>query len=150
MSPTVAVKVEGLPTLLDKLRSADPIYAEPWRTAMGEATETLEERVEARAPVREGTLVGSVTRKMDTARIPLWGLVTANAENRGFRYPFALEAGKGKKRAEGTYSVTHYRSGRRKGRPTRKWFSGTMRGMRRRLADILNRAAREIEERWGR
>ncbi len=180
--PVISAKVEGLNKILPKLRESDPIYAQPFREAFKKLIDLLEGRVQKRAPWGKGRLAVSVTGKMDANPIPFWGLVTATAENKGFRYPFALEAGKGKKsgtRLEWqTYKSTrinrktgalikpwsgirtkvvetwdsqatlHYRSGRRQGKPTRKWFSGARGGLAKMATKFLDAAAKQIEQRW--
>ncbi len=145
MTVKVRVRIEGINEIRAKLMTADPIYAEPVRKAITEAAETVEARAKKRAPVLTGKLQASVKRQISPQTVPLWAKVTAEAERKSFRYPWALEAGKGKKNKAGQHSITKYRGTRKK---TRRWFRGSARGLRKLLQQALSQAAREIAVKW--
>lgn len=147
----VSIKIEGLDPIIKALQSNNPIYAEPWKKALYKAVQLGAKAVKSRAPVLTGTLRSSVTTRLDSRTVPLYGLVSMGATSAGgARYGFTLDAGKGKKDKSGANSVTHYRSGVKAGRPTRRWFRGSLTVIRKEVNMLLSGAAREIEARWGR
>lgn len=143
--PRINIKLEGIQYLLERLNFEHPIYAEPWKEALRKATEILRQRTKARAPRKSGRLAASVTGKLAYGRMPKYGIVTASAENKGFRYPFALNYGKGKKLKSGGWAVTHYKG---TGKKTKGWFSGASRGIRKEIEQLLANAAKQIESKW--
>lgn len=144
-----SIRVEGLDDLLDDLSWNKPIYAQPWKRALTKAVQVAQAKVKERSPGNR--IRANVTTRMDARPVPLWGTVSTDAESpKGYRYPFSLEAGKGRKMADGTYSVTHYRKGPRAGRRTKGWFRGSLAAVRKEINGLLAGAAREIEGMWGR
>ena len=163
--PKVNVKVERLGIIKAKL-DGTKLYDNQWREIYGKLVDYVAGNAEERAPKRTLKLASSVGKKLDPAPMPLWGKVTASAvSSRGFRYPFALEAGRRarsgkrtqtslfglrKRKITGKLSdesyVTLHRAGTQKG--TRKWFSGSMRGFRKKAKQLLDWAAREVEHNW--
>lgn|SRR5574340_1164945 len=139
-----SIKVDGYLEMQRKL-SGNALYAGPMKTAVRESVELAEGKVKERAPVMTNRLESSVTHRLAENPTAFWGVVTAGAENKGWRYPWSLNAGKGK-----AGSVTHYRSGPRQGKSTKKWFGGTIGLVRRAIKLKLNHAAREIERNWAR
>jgi hypothetical protein len=146
MPPYVRANISGIDKTLAKLRSADPIYAQPWKRGLTALTEETEEAERQAAPKRTETLAGSVTSRMDARPVPEWGLVTATAvaenvdKKRGgkFRYGWALNAAS--------------RWGR-KGRsitPNKGWWAKTFKRMQRRVNEVLGTIAKEIEAKWSR
>ena len=136
------IVIIGLDNLIKKCES-DYLIAGIWKRVMARSIGIAKSQAGKRAPKMTGTLAGGMISKMDAKPIPLWASVTTNVEKKGFRYPFALEAGKGKAGA-----TLHYRSGRRKGRTTRAWFSGALGVVKRHIEKIFKEAISEIEQRW--
>lgn len=155
----VTLKLEGLSKIITNL-NGNVLYASPMRHVMESIVEIVASKAETRAPKRTYRLAGSVQSQVDSRPLPSWGKITAEAtSSQGFRYPFALEAGHRSPRGQGTVKMKRrgpMQSGmiplRYRGtkRSTRKWFSGSMRGMKKRAGQLLNWAAREVERNWQR
>ncbi len=148
----VGVKIENFDAVMAKLNLANPIYAGPWKAALRKAVDMVEANAEDRAPFRRGATISSISSRLDSREIPQWGIVTANASNNGFRYPCAFNAGKDKKfkvgAKAGQNAIPHYRTGPKRRRSTKNWFTGAVSGMKKKMAPILNIAIKDIETRW--
>lgn len=155
------VEIRGLSKLTRNL-AADHLLADTWRKAMERVTQEAESEAKDRAPHLTGKLRASLTHRLDARPIPLYGVVTANAENKGFRYPFALDAGhrtpgrphrrgvtvkrwRRQSYMRGTLIQLHYAG---TGKSTAKWFSGSVDKIQGKINNILNDAARRIEQQW--
>jgi hypothetical protein len=159
--PKIKMQVEGLKFVLDKLDSPHLIGG-PWKRAMQQALRVMRGEVDKNVPRATGRLAGSITDKLSPQPVPMWGLITANAESaKGVRYPFVLQAGhrpsvraagprvKGGRtlkaaRAAGEI-ILHYKGTKRS---TRGWITKGLRKARAEMVGILETAAREIEKRW--
>lgn len=139
----MTARIEGLKKLLRDLRTEDPIYAEPWREALTEATEIVQREAQGRAPSATGKLRGSITTKLQAQPVPRWGAVRANARRGKTRYGFVLNWGQAQRGA----GVVTFHSG---GQPTKGWFTGALSKLQAHVNGLLDRAARQIEARWGR
>jgi len=74
-----------------------------------------------------------------------WTLILTNdATSNGFRYGFALNAGKAKRKSGTVYEYHR----RRTGRPTTAWFSGLRNSTRNRIRANIKKVARAIEGTW--
>jgi len=136
----VRADIVGIEKLLEKLSTTKPIYAAPWRKALTMATEELEGLERRMAPHNTGRLEARMTHRLDAKAVPEWGIVSNDATSaRGFRYGWALDA-----------SPMHFRSGPRRGRPTKGWFTGTFHRFRKRVDELLGQAAKEVEAAWSR
>ncbi len=131
------ITAENIEQILRRLEGK-PLYAEPWQKALEKATLFVKRRAERLAPRDTGMLAASITWRLDTAPVPRYGVVSTNRTNRGFRFPFALNASE----------KFHYRRGRYQGRPTRRWFTRALTGARKKVQGLLVQAVREIEGRW--
>lgn len=129
--------------LLTKL-NANNLLAGPWRETMEKVGQIAETAVKRRSPLLTGRLEASITHKVDAAPIPAWAMVTASAENKGFRYGFALDAGKARRKS-GTQYTFHYASFRTS---TKGWFSGARKVISAQIAPIINAAAKAVEQKW--
>ncbi len=156
------IAIEGLNQLRKKLSTDYLLGGNTWRGAMSEATLLAKSSAAKNAPKASGQLGGTLTHRLDARPVPKYGIVMANAQNRGFRYGFALEAGFrtpkkargiGRKRWRAAVKETggrialHFRG---TGKSTRGWFRGSLLDVQRRINGILDKAARKIEQRWER
>lgn len=139
---TAGVERLALRRVLAKL-SGRSLLGPELRRVLKETAEEGEVRVQSRAPLgRTFALWGSVDHAIDPRPVPLWGKITADATNGGFRYGWALQ---GAKRI-----VYRYGQGPRAGRPTRRWFTGVKPWLRKRLQTRVARMAGRIESKWRR
>jgi hypothetical protein len=168
--PKIIMRVEGLKFVLDKL-DYPHLIGPSWSRAMTKALAILRGEVNKNAPMAKGTLKASLTDKIDPRPVPMWGLITANAESAGgVRYPFVLQAGHREHRrtsplrragrnlkqakAAGLHTtgmvggeiILRYHGTRRS---TRGWITKGLRVARQEMTGLLEQAAREIERRWG-
>lgn len=143
------VAIEGLERLERKL--GPELYSDALREFWRNAADVVMSATQAAAPNDHGDLRGSLDvggpgNVFEVGRMnpPTYALVGTNVERKGFRYPWALEAG----------NRYHFRSpgadslGRATRQPTKGWFSkafkGAMDGIRRQLRPMMN----EIIKRW--
>jgi hypothetical protein len=107
---------------------------------MGTVGET---RVQSRAPKGKTLqLVGGVSHVVEPGRFPTFVKITADAANRGFRYPWALQASR---------KIKYTRRGPpRMGRPTRRWFTGAVPYLKRELRKRLGHLSGRVERKWRR
>lgn len=129
------------------------LYAREVRESIDETSAWVEGRAEVRAPEgKTHRLADSVARTLDPSPVPLYAKITAGAENDGFRYGMALQAAKFVRYRAGPrvgdVAQYHYRNGRLAGRRTRGWFSGAMRGAKKRLEQALQMRLGRIEGKW--
>ncbi len=149
-------KLEGLSSIMVALdNGGSKLIGPALRSGLQKSAITLRAQVERNAPTESGTMLQSVTHRISPKTIPLWAVVTTNAESKtsGARYPFVLEAGwraynkKGSKRPINSRMVVLYREGtveRLKG-----WFSGALRTQRRAITAIMENTLDDIAARWG-
>jgi hypothetical protein len=141
----VRADIAGIDELQAKLRSAEPIYAAPWRKALETATdEVFDAEKQAAGRMRlTGRMEAHLLKRMDARPMPEWGYVSQDAvadtpdRKRGglFRYPWALNASE----------RFHFRG---TGRTTRGWWDRPLQRMTKRVQELLSEAARRIEARW--
>jgi len=143
--PVIDIRVEGIRKVLRLLRD-DPVHARPWISALERATDIAYREARHRAPKQTGALESSITRRLQKAEVPLWAKVVfpnrvkpGGKRGKGFRYGGALEGS----------ARYHYRSGPFMGQPTKGWFSGSLDKVQHQINNILARAAKEIEDKWG-
>lgn len=121
---------------------ADKLYGNRWKIALRHATRVAEQAARDRAPVDSGRLRASISSTMDPSPMPLYGKVTANATNGGYRYGWALQS---------SQKVRYrYRQGAFAGKLTRRWFTGALKGLRKQLAEVLRGMRNDIEAEWRR
>lgn len=136
------IRIEGLRELLKKL-DGDAVLGQPIKHALNQIGAFGETRAKQRAPRASGRLSAGISHKMDVRPIPLWtkvGYVNgAMPTNKGFRYPYALNASKKR--------IYHYAGTKKK---TYRWLSGVMAQVRRQFGSLIQNAAREIESNWRR
>lgn len=133
-------KIDGMNRVLRKLGTTEggSIIAEPWTRALRSLVDEAQSDVRATAPHASGRLDAKTTGRLQATPIPKWGVVTTTASNRGYRYPWALEAS----------ARFHYRSGPMKGRPTKGFFKRVRDALQGKVNRVLEEAAREIERRF--
>lgn len=137
--------VDGLGPLLVKLQG-EPIYARPWRRALLEALRAGKALATQRAPRgASGKLAARNTMRMQRIPVPLWGVVSNKATKKGFRYGFALDAGRATRKKSGR-TYTYHRLG--SGSPTKGWFTGVLARIQPRVNALLTAAAKDIEAAW--
>lgn len=136
---TFAIRVAGLEDVQRKLR-AEHLYAEPLREALREAGELVKREAEGGAPVDTGRLKSRIRLTVSKAKVPKAAFVRLNVTKRGFRYPWALNTSRKR--------VYRFRSGPRRGSPTRGWFTAARDKTSPHVNAILARAARQIERQW--
>lgn len=122
------------------LAEPDSLVGGPWKAALEAAANLVAAEAKTRAPKKSGTLQASITTAYQARPIPLWGKVTANTGAK-FRYGWALNFAKKRQ--------YHYRSTGRMGQLTLGWFTNAMGAMRDKVNALLERAAAEVERRWG-
>jgi len=175
----VRVRVEGLNQVGAKL-NGNKLYAGPIRKVMERSVEVIAGKAEERAPRKSFKMAGSIETQVDRRPLPTWARVVVTASGRGKhnRYPWILESGHKARRGArggvlgfgrikgkmGTYTRTpkgrrkfvfdtskyvnlHY-AGTRKS--TKGWFKGASRGMRPKIKQLLDQAAREVQQNWQR
>ena len=145
----VKIGIEGLNALYRKI-AFEPVYRRPWRDALTRVTRMVFRRARGFTAPRgaTGDLVTSLAWRIDAADIPRFGVVSADAQHGGVRYPFILEAGKRGSRAAGNVVHLHYRSGQRRGQSTKRWLVNARSEVWGQVADVLNSTARAIESGW--
>ncbi len=144
---TITIKSDVNEQWLRQL-SPESLYGRAWKQAMDDIRGLVEKRAKTRAPKGKTlSIEPAITSRMDAREIPLFAVVEiknmptrASAKYPAFRYPGMLEGSK----------KSRYRSTRRKGKPTRGWFHGSMMGLKRYISRYFERAAKKIEENWGR
>lgn len=143
------VVVEGLEKALKKLRPE--LYSDALRVFWKDAATEVMSSTQSAAPSDKGALRGSLDiggpgNVFEVARMnpPEWARVGTSVNNKGFRYPWALEAGARYhfRGSEGDNSSPGAR------KPTKGWFSEAF---KRALDDIqgkLRGMIAEIAKRW--
>lgn len=133
-------EVKNLARVRKKLQGA-PIFAHPIANALDQAGQEIEVAAHRRAPIGPTlALSSSIKRTLDPSPVPTFVKVTANASSNGFRYPWALQSSKKRQ--------YHYRFGVYTGRLTYRWFTGSLRGIRKKLDALISDAARRTEDEW--
>lgn len=148
------VVIEGLEKAMKKL--GPELYSDALRTFWRQAADEVMKETAQGSPSATGKLKGSLDvggpgNVFDVAHMnpPEWARVGTNVENKGFRYPWALEAGE----------RYHFRSaleqqglskGGGKGPQTKGWFSEAftraLGGVRQRLQPMIEAIAKAWEE----
>jgi hypothetical protein len=139
-------EIKGVEAVISKLKD-NPVHARPWKRGLYAALRLGKATAESRAPKGEsGKLAARNRYRIAPGRVPLWGVVTNSASRKGFKYGFALNAGRAKRKNGRAYEFNR-RSG---GGSTRSWFTGVLAVIQGRVNSILGAAAREIESEWQR
>lgn len=130
------VRFEGLRELR-ALAKEDATVGEPLRASLEDIGDLFEREGRKAAPREKGTAAASIKSYVSRKAVPTYVAIRVKARNRGFRYPYALDAG--------VRRPYHYAG---TGQPTRGWFSS----LREKLAGQVNRllqdAAKRVEARW--
>jgi len=136
----LTASIDGMNRVLRKLGTTEggAIYAEPWTRALRSLVDEAQRDVRATAPQDTGRLDAKTVGKLQASPIPKWGVVTTNATNRGYRYPWALEAS----------NRYHYRSGSRRGQTTKGYFARVRDELQGKVNRVLADAARDIESKF--
>lgn len=137
------IKLIGASQIIAKCNE-NGLLAGPWSAAMNDVAGVAKGEIRKRTPLYHGRLEASLTSKVDPRPVPHYVFLDAGAENKGYRYGWALEAGHGKRKHGQPYTF-HYAGFRTS---TRHWFSGARTKINAAIAPILNSAARAIEQRW--
>ncbi len=151
-----SVKIEGMNRLVRGKMSGQLLYFRPMRHVMETIVEVVAGKAEVRAPKRTFRMAGSIESQVDSRPLPSWGKVTVG---RIGVYPFVLNAGRRAPRGMGRvatkrrkpledpsgYILLHHHNSKRS---TKGWFSGATRGMKKRAQQLLDWAAREVEQAW--
>lgn len=126
------------------LRNCDPeLYSEPLRGVFRTAAKLALAEAQKRAPKSlTGKLRGSLQEggagnilDIDPASPPKWAKVGTDINNRGFRYPWALEAS-GKYHFKGRKGSTH------------GWFSKGFKAGLRDIGKVIKQFRQEVEGKW--
>jgi hypothetical protein len=135
----MVIKIEGVPAIKSKLSGPNPIWRSPIRRALDQAARLFEREAKRLAPSDTGRLAGSFSIRIR----PTMAIITvgARAQNKRFRYPFALETSQAVE--------YHYRRGSGQGSRTLGWFTKALGLTQDRINAILAAAQREVETRWG-
>lgn len=141
---SLRVKMQGGPKLVHKL-DENVTLAGPWTAAMCDVRRIAVDETRKRTPLLSGRLEASVSGKVDARPVPHYVVLTAGAENKGYRYGFALEAGHAKRKHGKEQYQFHYAGYRAS---TRHWFSGVRAKINARIEPILQAAARAVEASW--
>ena len=133
----INVRVTGVEKILRRYNRRNPIYAEPWVSALKEAASLVQTDLQRGAP---GTLGATITTRLHARPVPLYAKVglLPMPSRKGFRYPGALQGG----------AMYHYRSGPLTGRPTKGWLKEPLSRLAGKIEELLGRAGREIERAW--
>lgn len=137
------ITMDGGRFLVKKL-DENVLLAGPWHAAMERVRQIGVAQIRNRAPFASGRLEGSVGSKLDAHPVPHYVILTAGAENKGYRYGFALDAGHGKRKG-GTEYRFHYRGERKL---TKGWFKGARAKITPLIAPLLQVAAKAVELEW--
>lgn len=138
-----AWKIEGLGELLEKLQG-EPIYARPWRRALLEMLKYGKAVAQSRAMRgKTGKLASRIRYHYPRVPVPLYGVISVSASNKGFRYPFALDSGHGTKK-NGMYQFHRLGSGS----STRDWFTGVLPVIHPRCDALISAAEKDTEANW--
>jgi hypothetical protein len=128
----------------EKLQS-DALLGRDWADALKVIVQGIEKRAEDRAPIGKArSIPAAISHVIDSRPVPTYGKVTLAAltksgkSGKPFRYAGALQGS----------SRYHYSSGPRKGKTTRRWFSGAL--APKAAERLLQAAAERIEARWRR
>ena len=138
MSTPLVIRIRGDQNIVDQLRGSPPFYGIAAKIILEAGTKILEDETRQSAPRKTGALLASMQRKVSTSSMPKTGRVTIDATNRGFRYPYALNAS----------PRYHYRSSGPIGAKTKDYFND--RGVLGKLDSAIDDGARAIAARWGR
>ncbi len=135
---TFGVSLENYQEVLGKL-DADKLYGKAWKHALEQAAKFVKGQAEERVPVRSGKAKDAMTMKMGPGSIPLYAVVSNDVDNKGFRYPFALDA-----------KAMHYRKGARAGQSTKEWFYGVAKlaTVKAKIGALLDQCADKIVVAW--
>lgn len=131
-----SVQIDGAKELMAKLRTEDPIYADPLRVALLTAAEDVRDEARKLAPMKTGALRASLVAAISAAPVPKWGRVKSKLKRGKFPYPLALEIS----------DKYHYR---RTKRPTKGFLIIAFIRRAARVNELLEKAATTIENRWG-
>jgi len=153
-------KVVGLEKLVAKLDS-NALLGPPLRKAFADAVLLLERESKRRAPVDTARLRSSITHAVDTRTVPLWGKVGTDVHYAPYvefgtrphwppfsaLQPWARRHGFPPGRA-GAFLVARVIAAR--GTKARRFFRNAFEANLGRVQGFFGRAARGIEEIWGR
>lgn len=159
----VQIKIDGLEEILKK--ATPKILEKPMHNFFDRATIHIQGLGRRKAPVDTGRLRASIAQKVDPKPLPLWGEVGSNV----FYAPY-VEFGTGTMSDQGSrarhwppsdalegWAMRHgfpnaflvaRAIGRRGGLKARKFLRGAVEESRSKLQELLNIAAREIEQAW--
>lgn len=137
MAGGVTVEVKRVSRLFDRMANPTRIL-QSQKTVVQKATDAAKARAKARAP---GSLGRHITSKLTTRGRTVEGIVSqGTVTNRGFRYPWALEASK---------KIRYrYRQGVRLGKLTYHWFTGAKSGIKGRMRFDLKAEAAGMRVWW--
>ena len=141
------IKLVGAQQIIAKC-DENVLLAKPWTAAMNEVAGIAQTTIRGRTPLLSGRLEASLTTRVDARPVPHYVFVDAGAENHGFRYGWALEAGHGFRshaKHPGPPYTFHYGGFRY---TTARWFSGSRTKINAAIAPVLNAAAAAIERVW--
>lgn len=134
-----AVNVDGLKEMIARL-AGDPIYARPWRRALGRISSNVKKLVKSQAPVASGRTARGVFYRMPGGIVPLYSIVSDRAKRKGIRYPFVVNAGF-RSTKHGTVRL-HFRG---TSQSSEGWFQKAGRGAQAYVNQALATALAQIE-----
>lgn len=135
----IKIKTEGFAQAEKKLKPEN-LLAPVMTELMAEAAEAVKKAALRRAPKDTGKLADSIKGKV-VGKKSKFGVVSVNRAKKGFKIAQALEFSKGRYR---------YRKGSKRGQPTTGWFTGSLDEAKGQVMAALERAAKDIEKRFGR
>lgn len=154
-SLNVFLELKGWDALARKAKAAledRGAIAEPWREAMGDAAKLLEAYALRGAPVFQGRTAALMYHTMDRKPMPRWFKVATRAKRGTFAYPrFTNYSPYAAPRSPVRFQVGgNWRTGSRNPRPNphRFWFDKALVAAWTHVPQILEQAARKMEQMW--
>lgn len=130
MTVKVTIEIEGYAALMRKLRPPENLYAKAWRDAMEEVGRLGAEQARKTAPRgATGNLVAGISYKVQKSPVPRYVVIKNTTRRKKYSYPTLLE-----------YSPKHHHFG---------WMRKAIDQVMSRADQILSKAARAIERKWG-
>jgi hypothetical protein len=128
-----AIRIVGLGKL--QARLTPELYAGAVKTILTKAAITGENLAKVGSPVDTGRLRASITHKVDGGNPPAWSKYGTNV-----KYARPLD--------QPVTRRPHYRSGPRRGQPTKGWLTDTLKDVKVAADGFVKDAVGDIEAKW--
>ncbi len=148
----IDVEVAGFDKLRKRLRSDPPFVAPYWKEVAEQVAAIGEVEARLRAPVRSGATRLQVASRVQQSAMPGWVRVSDRARARGRAYKRQSKkamSGAAPLRFTRGYSYPARQAWDRT-MPHYGWFQAAMKATQRRIAPLLQAAARRMEKDWSR